>query len=672
MIFMLRKTNFLFSLIGILFLVTTQPKADKICNFKLKNCPEDFNGKVVYVPENVSSISPDFKVCIPVTVIENGTSTPPSIVFIIDHSNSMMGSTGYDRDGSRFLVTSALLDTLYNKFPDAEVGLVVFYDKLYFNSDDDSMFKKLPDGFAAPQELTNQAYVPLMKLNVKQKNGQTGIEYLKYILQTKKIVSSVRRTDTTWSTDMVYQPTGYERAGGTHINVAFDAAKEAMKTAAYAKENQYVIFISDGEANETTAPTPTTEYEQGVGVPTTFTVFFTGSGNGVAPASLQTMTDNIKANGYSTSNPASQLWTIQTNFETLMKLVMQNIFNPLIFSLKQKPMSLTINNKSYTSISDSSTFDIGNGLTLNDSLTHFDIAVKYSVKSDSLNVQKDTTVKVAFDVIRSDERAVSEGIALTCHDTIYYTISVQATDADAKEKDANPGTITVSRNYTVGPLTVYFSREGTATHKDDYTISAVDSVVFKDGEKSVTITITPVNDNIDEETENVTVTLLDKFSNKEIRYYINNSQNKATINIEDSYVPAPDTLTIHITPNPFTPSDKAEFSSKIKSMFNNVIKNNSTGMLVAVHSTELLEKVPGTADQYGTGYIYDAVGNLVKIVEIKKANTNKSDTTNYGFLWDCTNTNQRAVGLGTYLIKIHFKEINGQERVFTRKMGVKE
>jgi hypothetical protein len=672
MIFMLRKTKFFFSLIGILFLVTTQLQADKICNFKLKNCPEDFNGKVVYVPENVSSISPDFKVCIPVTVIENGTSTPPSIVFIIDHSNSMMGSTGYDRDGSRFLVTSALLDTLYNKFPDAEVGLVVFYDKLYFNSEDDSMFKKLPDGFAGPQELTNQAYVPLMKLNVKQKNGQTGIEYLKYILQTKKIVSSVRRTDTTWSTDMVYQPTGYERSGGTHINVAFDAAKEAIKTSTYAKENQYVIFISDGEANETTEPTPVTEYEKGVAVPTTFTVYFTGAANATAPASLTNMTDNIKANGYSTSNPASQLWTIQTNFETLMKLVMQNIFNPLIFSLKQKPMSLTINNKSYTSISDSSTFDIGNGLILNDSITHFDIAVKYSVKSDSLNVQKDTTVKVAFDVIRSDERALSEGIALTCHDTIYYTISLQATDADAKEKDANTGIITVSRNFTEGPLTVYFSREGTATHKDDYTISAVDSVVFKDGEKSVTITITPVSDEIDEETENVTVTLLDKFGSKEIRYYINNTQNKATVNIEDSYVPAPDTLTIHITPNPFTPSDKVEFSSKIKTMFNNVIKNNSTGMLVAVHSTELLEKVPGTADQYGTGFIYDAVGNLVKTVEIKKANSNKNDTTNYGFLWDCTNSNQRVVGFGTYLIKIRFKEINGQERVFTRKMGVKQ
>lgn len=661
-----------FSLLMIIILLPALLQADKICSFSLKNCPEDFDGKTIYVPEYVTSISPDFKVCIPVTVIENGTSTPPSIVFIIDHSNSMMGSSGYDRDGSRFLVTSSLLDTLYSKFPDAEVGLVVFYDKLYFNSDDDPMFQKLPDGFPAPQELTNQAYIPLIKLNVKQKNEMTGIEYLKHILQTKKVVSNIRRGDTTWSTDLVYQPTGYDRSGGTHINVAFDAAKEAMKASSFSKDNQYIIFISDGEANETTEPTPITDYENGVSVPATFTVYFTARADERAPASLQRMTENIKINNYSASNPSSQLWTIQTNYETLMNLVMQNIFNPLIFSVKQKPTSLTINSKTYSTISDSSTFDIGNGLQLNDSLTHFDIAVKYSVKSDSLKIQKDTTVLVSFDVIRSNEKALSEGIALDCRDTIYYTISVQATEANTKEKDAKPGTITVTRNNTDGSVTVYFKRDGTATINDDFTITAKDSVVFKDGEKSVTITITPLDDELDEESETVNVQLLDKFGNKEIRYYINKDQSKATINIEDSYVPPPDTLTVHITPNPFSPNTSEPFSSKVRTLFNNVIKDNNSGMLVAVHATARLEPTPGKPDQYGTGYIYDAVGNLVNTLEMRKANNNPGDTVNYGFLWDCRNVNQRTVGIGTYLIKIRFKEKNGQERVFTRKMGVKE
>jgi hypothetical protein len=669
---MKRKKIIPFSLLMFIVLLPVVLQADKICSFSLKNCPEDFNDKTIYVPEYVTSISPDFRVCIPVTVIENGTSTPPSIVFIIDHSNSMMGTSGYDRDGSRFLVTSSLLDTLYSKFSDAEVGLVVFYDKLYFNSDDDSMFQKLPDGFAAPQELTNQAYVPLMKLNAKQKNGMTGLEYLKYILQTKQIVSSVRRGDTTWSTDLVYQPTGYDRSGGTHINVAFDAAKEAMKASSFAKENQYFIFISDGEANANTPPVPATDYQNGVSVPATFTIYFTGNANERAPASLQNMTENIKINNYSASNPASQLWTIQTNYETLMNLVMQNIFNPLIFSVKQKPMSLTINNKVYSTISDSSTFDIGNGLMLNDSLTHFDIAVKYSVKSDSLNIQKDTTVLVSFDVIRSNEKALSEGIALDCRDTIYYTISVQATEANAKEKDAKPGTITVTRNNTKGSVTVYIKRDGTATINDDFTITAMDSVVFKDGEKSVTITITPLDDELDEESETVNVQLLDKFGNKEIRYYINKDQSRATVNIEDSYVPPPDTLTIHITPNPFSPNTSEPFSSKIKTLFNNVIAGSNSGMLVAVHATARLEPLPGKPDQYGTGYIYDAVGNLVNVLEMKKANNNPADTVNYGFLWDCKNAYKRTVGIGTYLIKIRFKEKNGQERVFTRKMGVKE
>ncbi|HEX2959697.1 MAG TPA: Calx-beta domain-containing protein [Chitinispirillaceae bacterium] len=659
----------------LLFLIIVAPTfliADKICSFKLENCPENFNGKTVYVPENVTSISPDFKVCIPVATISN-EATPPSIMFIIDHSNSMMGSNGLDKDGSRFLVTQALIDTLNKQLPQAEVGLVIFYDKLFFNADDDSLFQKMPDTYTTPQDLTNQAYIPLMQLNKKQKNGMTGIEYLKYILQTKKIVSSVGRGDTVWSTDLAYQPTGYERGGGTHINVAFDAALDAMKMASYTKENQYIIFFSDGEANRSTGTVPTDQYSEGTGVPTTFTVYFTSNRNGNAPQILQTMTSNIKTNNYSAANPASQLWTIQTNYSTLMDLVMENIFNPLIFSVKQKPTTLIINNKSYATITDSTTFNIGDGLKLNDSLTHFDISVKYQLKDDSLKIEKDTSINVSFDVIRSNERAMSEGIALDCSDTIYYTISAQATDATAKEKDARPGTITFTRDNTKGSVTVYFSKEGTATYKDDYTIPTLDSVTFKDGEKSITLTITPVDDAIKEPTENVDITLLDKFNDREIRYYINKSQSKATVTIEDSYVPPPDTLTIHITPNPFSPNNSGGFSKEVKTLFSNVIETNNSGMLIAVHSTAMLEKISGTTDdEYGTGYIYDAVGNLVTTIKMKKANSDTRDSTNYGFLWNCKNSNQRTVGLGTYLIKIRFKEVNGQTRVFTRKMGVKE
>jgi hypothetical protein len=533
------------------------------------------------------------------------------------------------------------------------------------------MFQRMPDDYEVPLDIKNQAYVPLLQLNKKQKNDMTGIEYLKYILKTKKIVSSVNHKDTVWSTDLVYQPSGFAHAGGTHINVAFDAAIDAMKRASYTKENQYIIFFSDGEANKSTGLTPTDQYVKGIGVPTTFTVFFTSDG-GDAPQNLQKMTNNIKTNGYSATNPSSQLWAIQTNYSTLMELVMKNIFNPIIFNVKQKPTTLVINNKSFTTTIDSTTFNIGDGFKLNDSLTHFDVSVKYSIKNDSLKIDKDTSINVAFNVIRSDEQAMSDGIEIDCSDTIYYTISMQATDAVAKERDANTGTITISRNNTKGSVTVYFSKEGTATYKSDYTLSALDSVTFKDGEKSVMVTITPIEDTIIEPTENVILTLLDKFNSREIRYTINKNQSKATVTIEDSYVPPPDTLTIHITPNPFTPNNNEGFSTKVKSLFTNVINNNNSGMLIAVRSTAKLQKVPGTTDQYGTGYIYDAVGNLVTTIKMKKANNSSSDSTNYGFLWDCKNSNQRTVGIGTYLIKIRFKEASGQERVFTRKMGVKE
>jgi hypothetical protein len=789
--------------LSVLFLISMIPAllmAEEICQFRLQNCPEYFNGKTVYVPKSVVSIAPDFKVCIPLTTIQNNNGTPPSIVFIIDNSPSMRGSEemrGLDMDGSRFLVTKALLDTINKTFPDAEVGLVLFDNKLFFNSDDDSMFKRMPADFNVPDDIREQAYIPLMQLNKKQKNGMTGIEYLKYILQTKKTPLSVWFRDTTWTTDLTYQPTGrdFEDHSGTHINIGFDAAKEAMKSSSFTKENQYVIFFSDGDANQTTSPKRVDYFSEGINVPTTFTVYFTESATGNAPRSLQTMTRNIQSNNYSSSNPSSQLWTIQTNFDALMNLAMKNIFNPLILNVKQKPTTLIINNKTYTTIIDSSTFNLGESLKLNDSLTKFDISVKYSVKDDSLKIQKDTSLSISFNVIRSNQNAMSEGIKLDCSDTAYYTISMQATDAVAKEKDANTGTITLSRNNTVGSVTVYFSREGTATYKDDYTISALDSVTFKDGEKSVMVTITPVedtikeptetviltlmdkfnsreiryyinknqstatvnienwidpsdttfytismqatdavakekdantgtitlsrnitngnvtvyfsregtatfkddytisaldsvtfkdgeksvvvtitpiDDTIKEPTENVTLILLDKFNGRQIRYYINNNQSKATVTIEDSYVPPPDTLIIHITPNPFTPNSSEVYSTKVKTLFSNVIGNNSSGMLIAVRSTSKLEKVSGSSGEYGTGYIYDAVGNLVTILKMKKANNSSSDSSNYGFFWNCRNSNQRIVGFGTYLIKIRFKEANGQERVFTRKMGVKK
>lgn len=669
---MIRTLHFKLSMMFLIFVLPTLLVADKICNFRLENCPENFNGKTVYVPKNVTSIAPDFKVCIPLTTVTN-EGTPPSIMFVIDHSTSMMGSSGLDKDGSRFLVTQALLDTLTKQIPQAEVGLVVFFDRLFFDATDDSMFQTMPDDYAVPMETKSQAYIPLLQLNKIQKNGMTGNEYLKHILKTEKVVSGISRGDTVWSTDLVYQPSSFDHGGGTHISVAFDAALDALKKASYTKENQYIIFFSDGDATRPSDNnTIKNNFQQGTATPTTFTVYFTSNNNGAAPQSLQTMTNNIKTNNFSTTNPSSQLWTIQTNFSTLMGVVMDKIFNPLIFSVKQKPTTLVVNNKSFTTTIDSTTFNIGEGFKLNDSLTRFDVSVKYRIKDDSLKIERDTSINLSFNVIRSDERAMSDGIEIDCSDTIYYTISMQATDAVAKEKDANTGTVTLTRNNTKGSVTVYFSREGTATYKNDYSISALDSITFKDGEKSVIVTITPVDDTIIEPTENVTLTLLEKFNSREIRYYVNKNQSKATVTIEDSYVPPPDTLTIHITPNPFSPTNSEGFSAKVKTLFSNVINNNSNGMLIAVRSTAKLEKVPGTTDEYGTGFIYDAVGNLVTTIKMKKANSNSKDSTNYGFLWDCRNSNQRLVGIGTYLIKIRFKEVSGQDRVFTRKMGVKE
>jgi len=91
------------------------------------------------------------------------------------------------------------------------------------------------------------------------------------------------------------------------------------------------------------------------------------------------------------------------------------------------------------------------------------------------------------------------------------TISIAATDSQASEPN-NTGTFTISRTgSTAGPLTVYFTRSGTAIFgaAGDYTLSTLlaTSVVIPKDQNYVDITVTPVDNSLAEPNETVILTL---------------------------------------------------------------------------------------------------------------------------------------------------------------------
>lgn len=542
--------------------------ADQICTMKLTACPEDYNGKAIYVPRNVTTVSSDFKVCMPALPDENIDEEyeAPSIMFIIDNSNSMMGTSGRtprDSGGVRFKVVSALLDTIYRQFPEADVGLTVFQSYLYFDARDNSNLAVLPDDYYAHypfppttggigggtprgDEYKNQAYIPLLSLDSTIEGGGKAIEFLKEMLNTE-VVSVAGRSYST--TRMVYEPKYVTDAPNTrddvahtNINVAFDATIEAMKKAKNGPDAQFVIFLSDGDANGGNWPRLDTNYVTGTAgvngekMPTTFTVYFTDA-TGDVPDNIVTMTQNIKSNDYSKSNTLSENYSMNVTYDTLMDVLMSQALKPIIASLKKEPSSLKLNNKTYSNynITDS-TFTI-DPIILKDSTTHVEMEIQYQVKvADSTTVLRDTTVKSVFDIIRTDARDVSPNVALNCRDTIYYNVSITAPDRDAAEAGPDNGTFQITRtNSGLGDLIVYYTVQGTASKGTDYSSDKLyDSIVFVPGVSSETISITPIPDAVEEGDETVVIKLLAQKSGRNIRYAISGSDT-AVIVIKDLF-----------------------------------------------------------------------------------------------------------------------------------------
>ena len=409
---------FLCSLCLIVLFFPPGVNSEEVCEWVLEGCPENLNGQIIQVPLKVTSVSPKIHACNAEMVFEDVVRTggPPAIMFVVDHSGSMTrgggggaGSTGNDVNGTRFVVTSDLLDTIYSAQPDARVGLVVFREILFFDQRTHDILVPLQGVPVVRTEHENQAYLPPLQLNAMYPfNGtqMSGIDILKYFLQTRRTSDGV--------IDLTYQPL-FSTTGYTNINNAFDAALQGhhlVPETEIPREQRFIVFLSDGIPQPAGSPRDSVNhgnknpyyFKQGINTPTTFTVYLHTSET-TPPDSLIEMTENIKKNGYSETNDSSDIWILRTSYEDLMNLFMVNIIKPILSIQSGVPTFMVVNSITSSSRPDS-TFSFNTQFLLQNDTTSFNIDITYHVVNQTTGREFDSTTQSRFSIVRNP--AVSE------------------------------------------------------------------------------------------------------------------------------------------------------------------------------------------------------------------------------------------------------------------------
>lgn len=317
----------------------------KVCNLALQVCPKTLAdaaaGGTLDVPTDAIWLDPKLPFCTEQVQVQTSTSAlPPSIVFIIDNSGSMNTRDGQEY---RFSHTIRLLDSIATIEPATKVGIVVFSRRLSFDERENSLFDR-----AFPGDSTQfDSYIPLTALNADV-GGRTGLDTLKALLAHDRSgdlrhatrLPATRVSSNGWSTTSTRD--------GTDISLGFQAAKQALVGDKNPKTNQFFIFLSDGEPSGLDIGRENLEWEwvKGDNVPTTFTVFF--SPISTAPDSITKMNANIRANGYSATNPKSNLWAINLAGAQLIDLLLDNVLNPIFANTPATPVSATLTSGTVT------------------------------------------------------------------------------------------------------------------------------------------------------------------------------------------------------------------------------------------------------------------------------------------------------------------------------------
>ncbi len=122
--------------------------------------------------------------------------------------------------------------------------------------------------------------------------------------------------------------------------------------------------------------------------------------------------------------------------------------------------------------------------------------------------------------------SVDGNFSKTCTVTVTPAVNILATDADAAE-GGNTGTFVISTSSTTSNIVVGYTISGTASAAD-YTPTLSGSVTLTPSSPSVTIVITPIDDDVFEGNETLTLTLLEGSG------YALGGNTSATINIADN------------------------------------------------------------------------------------------------------------------------------------------
>jgi hypothetical protein len=350
------------------------------------------------------------------------SASAPSIMFLIDNSGSMTGERipfkGRDELGSRFEVVSDMLDSIAQRFPNAEVGLTVFLAHLYFDKSSSDYFAEyfqtLPEVYDGN---ANQAYLPLLQLDKVYSGGKTGYQIIKDVLAVDTYSKNIDGVQADF-VDLVYEP-GYD-VEGTNINIGMLAVQDAFSRTVNPLHSRYLIFFSDGEPSGTRQAGLEPEwFTSGESIPTTFTVFFTDSSVESAPPSLELLTENIQQNGYSLRNKLSELWTIETNYNVLMDLLMDQVVN-VIFTMEAIVATGTVKNMVINGVEPEtrtdSTFIYEKQFPLEPNITKINVDIVYEFTNQQTDKKTDTTYNVDIYVKRvsSPDVSLPSGITKNC------------------------------------------------------------------------------------------------------------------------------------------------------------------------------------------------------------------------------------------------------------------
>jgi hypothetical protein len=646
----------------VLLIACTSTLFAEVCELTINTCPENLDGQTIEVSDKVVAIQPRIHACNASTIIEGiiQEQNPPSIVFVIDHSYSMMGLgntyPGNDPFGLRFKVASDLTDSVYAKFPTAEVGVVVFREVLYLDHRNNPLFTQL-------EGQGDQSFLPLLGLDKKVKGTQTGMQVIKELLRidTLKRYNEKNRLDVVCS-DLLYKPL-FATVGNTNINNAFAAALQAMTKATNPKNRQFIIFLSDGEPhplgdNAQHGGKDPFYFQQGINTPTTFTVYLDNTET-VPPQSLIDMTNNIANNVYSQSNRVSDIWVMKSEYSTLLTLSKNHILGTILTVISGEPQTMLVNNKT-SSLYSNEEFTFSENFPLQSGTTKFQIKITYQLVNKVTGQVKDTTTQTSFTIVKKQNALPFDGIQTVCNTgsriEFFYngtritnitnemsTLEVrlypgeyqinQPVKVNVANRNGTPNDVlTLDCKLESGYWFAKFNREisektlndKNLQHKNPDTISAIyknPAIIYDSCSTIVPFSMTAIT--------------------SQGTHYIPIAVNNPLM--ADSKIP--DVI-------------RSEF---VKAKLENKIRDNA--MILAI-IPESNVGVSGTIS--GTVTVYDVVKNVIV--------DNKEMTPVGGrlyFFWDGTNSHGRLVGTGTYMALLSMSGEDGRKQVKSLRIGVK-